>query len=180
MVGTIAQLDEVALDSNCLSYIIDALTGVEQPKDALAAQKVALVRLWMYKPGTLWTLPTVKKEFERISDPVRRANHLSWTSVHFGVYPLTDPAGVDRRAASLRELHADDDDRHVLAEAEDIGAKVLLTFDTAFIDHLGAQAKLQLVRPAEFWTALAIPAGTKPSKIPWPDNPLASQTWWKP
>lgn len=173
-------LDQIALDSNCLSYVIDALTGVERPTDALAQEKIALVRLWLFVPGTLWTLPTVRKEFERIPDPARRANHVSWTNVHFGVYPLTNPAGVEERAASLREFHADDDDRHILAEAEDIGSSVLLTFDKPFIAHLRGHARLVLTRPAEFWDSLAIPAGSPPAKVPRFDNPLAAQTWWMP
>ncbi len=45
-------LSEIGLDSQCLSYFIDALEGVAALTDALAEQKVALVRL--YTPGTLW------------------------------------------------------------------------------------------------------------------------------
>ena len=40
----LASLSEIGLDSNCLSYVIDALEGVSEPTDNLAAQRVALVR----------------------------------------------------------------------------------------------------------------------------------------
>ena len=53
-------LSQIGLDSNCLSYVIQALEGVSRPTDALADQKIALVRLYIYTPGTLWTLPTVR------------------------------------------------------------------------------------------------------------------------
>ena len=55
-------LSELGLDSNCLSYVIDALEGAAEPTGQLAAQNVALVRLYLYTPGTLWTMPrdTVK------------------------------------------------------------------------------------------------------------------------
>src|SRR5438445_7116632 len=81
----LASLSEIGLDSNCLSYVIDALEGVSEPTGDLAAQRVALARLYLYTPGTLWTLPTVKEEFSRIPDRSRCASHASWTSVLFGV-----------------------------------------------------------------------------------------------
>lgn len=48
-------LSDVGLDSNCLSYVIQSMEGVTEPKGDLAEQKVALVRLYLYTPGTLWT-----------------------------------------------------------------------------------------------------------------------------
>jgi hypothetical protein len=62
--------------SHSLSELgLEALEGVAEPMDDLAEQKVALVRLYLYTPGTLWTMPTVKEEFSRIADPARRAKH---------------------------------------------------------------------------------------------------------
>ena len=40
-------LSDVGLDSNCLSYVIQAMEGVTEPRDDLAEQKVALVRLYL-------------------------------------------------------------------------------------------------------------------------------------
>ena len=68
-------LSELGLDSNCLSYVIDALEGVAEPTDDLATQKIALVRFYLYTPGTLWTMTMVKQEFSRIPDLARRASH---------------------------------------------------------------------------------------------------------
>lgn len=172
-------LSEIALDSNCLSYVIEALEGVAEPADDLAEQKVALVRLYFYTPGTLWTLPTVKEEFSRIKDPARRAKHESWTNVLFGVRPLNCPAAVRQRTAELERLHADHDDRMVLAEAEDIGFSVLLTFDTRFVRRLAAHTRLNLTAPALFWQALGVPKGANPHRLPAHGNPLARETWWR-
>ena len=169
---------EVGLDSQCLSYIIDALEGIAEPTDSLAEQRVALVRIFLYRLGTLWTTPTVKREFERIGEPTRRAKHQSWTSVLFGVYPLNDPEAVWRRATELGKHHPDIDDCLVLAEAEDIGLANLLSFDTQFVNHLSDHARLNLARPVPYWESLRVPRGERPNKIPWPDNPLAAQAWW--
>src|SRR3990172_992033 len=60
----------VALDSQSYSYIVDAMEGYETaPAGVLAPQQLALVRLYLYTPGTLWLTPTVEREYERISDP---------------------------------------------------------------------------------------------------------------
>lgn len=170
---------EIALDSQCISYLIDALEGVAAPTDFLAPQKVALVRLYLYTPGTLWVTPTVEREFLRIRNEARRASHVSWTSVLFGVRPLTDGIRAEQRAADLAPLHADIDDRMVLAEAEDIGFTTLLSFDSDFVKRLGAHTGLLLTRPAVFWDSLAVPRGTSPTKVPAHSNPLANEDWWR-
>jgi hypothetical protein len=172
-------LSEIGLDSQCLSYLIDALEGIGAPTDNLAEQKVALVRLYLYTPGTLWVTPTVEREFLRIRNEARRASHVSWTSVLFGVRPLTDGVRAEERAADLAPLHADVDDRMGLAEAEDIGFTTLLSFDSDFVKHLGAHADLLLTRPAAYWESLAISKGTTPNKVPAYGNPLANEAWWR-
>jgi hypothetical protein len=172
-------LSELGLDSNCLSYVIDALEGIGEPKDALAEQKVALVRLFLYTPGTLWTLPTVKREFSRISDPKRRASHESWTSVLFDPRPLNNPEGVRRRADDMKAIHCDEDDRLVLAEAEDVGFASLLSYDLTFVRRLAPHARLDLTTPLACWQVLAPPKGVSPCNLPRYDNPLAAQTWWR-
>ncbi len=172
-------LSEISLDSQCLTYLISALEGVAAPTDSLAEQKVALVRLYLYTPGTVWVTPTVKREFLRIRDEARRASHITWTSVLFGVRPLNDAAAVERRAASLEPLHADFDDRLVLAESEDIGFATLVSFDARFVNHLSNHARLLLTEPAALWASLGIPRGARPDKVPAFGNPLASETWWR-
>jgi predicted nucleic acid-binding protein len=174
-----ASLSEIGLDSQCLSYLLDALEGVAAPTDALAEQKIALVRLYLYTPGTLWVTPTVRTEFSRIRDPARRGIHENWTSVLFGVRPLSSPDAVERRAAELVKHHGDADDRRILAEAEDVGFATLLTFDNDFVKHLSSRTRLNLIRPAQLWATLAISNGAPPQKVPTLANPLASETWWR-
>jgi hypothetical protein len=170
---------EIGLDSNCVSYVIAAMEGIGEPTDSLAAQKVALVRLYLYTPGTLWTLPTVQEEFSRIRDEPRRSSHESWTSVLFGVRRVNDPAAVERRASELEPLHRPRGDRMVLAEAEDIGFAALLSFDTKFVQRLARHAKLNLATPASLWDTLGIPRGAAPVHLPREANPLAAPTWWR-
>lgn len=171
---------EVGLDSMCLSYLLDALEGVGAPEDALAEQKVSLVHLYLYTEGTLWVTPTVETEFKCIKNDARRESHRSWTSVLFGIRPLSNTAAVERRVQELLASHAGPNDCRILAEAEDIGLATLLTFDDDLIARLSARSStVDLARPAEFWARLAVPRGASPVKLPALDNPLANQTWWR-
>jgi hypothetical protein len=181
-VAMTASLSEIALDSNCLSYVIEAMEGVAEPTgptDDLAEQKVALVRLFLYTHGTLWTLPTGKEEFSHITDSARRARHESWTSVLFGVRPVSDPGVVRKRAAELETLHRPLGDRIVLAEAEDIGFSALLSFDAKFVRRLAPHSTLKLSSPAPYWESLGVPRGAPPVHVPHETNPLAAEKWWR-
>jgi predicted nucleic acid-binding protein len=179
-VAAMDQYSEIGLDSQCLSYVIDALEGLEEPTDALADQKVALVRLYLYTPGTLWVTPTVQTEFLRIKNAARRDTHRSWTSVLFGVRPLSNPASVALRADELMKTHDAPNDCRILAEAEDIRLATLLTFDDDFLARLATQGgRVKLVRPTQFWQSLGIPRGALPVKLPAHGNPLTHQRWWR-
>ena len=128
-------LSEITLDSQCLSFLIDALEAVARPTDSLADQRIVLAHLYFYTPGALWVTPTVKEEFERIKDAARRDSHQSWTSALFGVRAVNDPAAVECQAAYLEQFHAGKrNDCTVLAEAEDIGFAALLSYDHKFVN----------------------------------------------
>ncbi len=68
---------EIGLDSQCLSFLIDAFIGVSAPSDALAEEKLALARISLYTPGTLWVTPTVVSECTRIRHEDRKSLHES-------------------------------------------------------------------------------------------------------
>jgi len=171
---------EICLDSQCVSYVIDALKDLVEPTDKLAEQKIALVRSYFYIAGTFWTTPTVVREVEAIRNPERKAEHDSWRGFNFPAGQPNDPEAVKRRADELETFHAGINDRLILAEAEDIGFSTLLSFDGDFVKHLGNQARrLTLTTPAAFWESRAIPRGAPRKTEPTYDNPLAGQTWWR-
>jgi hypothetical protein len=65
----------VGLDSQCLSYLLDAIAGISEPTDLLAAEKKALLRSWFYKSGTFVLTETVISEVSRIRNIDRREFH---------------------------------------------------------------------------------------------------------
>jgi hypothetical protein len=171
---------QLGIDSQCLSYVIDAMASVSPPTDVLSEQKIALLRLFFYLPNTLWVTPTVTQECARIRNIERAALHQSFINVLFGELQLKDASEVHRRGVLLCKYHSDQDDCSILAEAEDVGHNVLLSFDNDFIRRLTPQSRnVKLMRPADYWTQIQVPRGTKPDKIPDLTNPLCLEEWWR-
>lgn len=170
----------VGLDSQCLSYLIDAMAGIEAPTDKLAQEKAALFRAYLYSEATLFVTPTVKAECRRIRNQPRRESHQSFLNVLFGEWPVSNTEAVERRVKELEKYHPKKNDCYIFAEAENVGMRTLLSYDDDFLNRLsGKSVTLQLLKPSEFWAQLAVPKGTEPKKVPHETNPLSNQAWWR-
>lgn len=173
--------DMVSVDSNCLTFLIDSLEGIEKPTDALAEQKIALVRCFYYGVPLL-TTETVRREAENIRDPVRREKHLGWMRTHFGTVPLQAlPGQISQRANYFQRFHSNARDRKdctALSEAEAAQFAILLSYDDRFVRQLSGKSKVRLMKPVPFWTSFNIPKGTPPKWKPAHLNPLITQSWW--
>jgi hypothetical protein len=171
----------VSVDSNCLTFLVESLEGIEKPTDALAEQKIALARCF-YFGVPLLTTETVRREAEDIRDPVRREKHLSWMRTHFGTVPLqASPGQISQRAKHLHQFHPkvkDWKDCAALSEAEAAQFAILLSYDDRFVRQLSGKSNVRLVKPVPFWISLNIPKGTPPKWKPDHVNPLVTQSWW--
>ena len=168
----------VGLDSQCYTYLIDAMAGLDEPTDDIADQRIALFRILLYREGGLYISPTVRAEYQRIRDAARAEFHENWTTL----FPETQPINrsrIDDRTKEFLASHSDAGDCRILAEAEDAGLSVLLSFDSKFIAHLRSKTLVSIVRPLDFWTSLNIPRGANPVMAPRFDNPMAAQSWWR-
>ncbi len=70
-----------ALDSNALTYLLDAVADGYIPDDdteAIRAERVAMFQIFCYFDGSLWVSPTVREEYTRITDPDKRRRHDRW------------------------------------------------------------------------------------------------------
>jgi hypothetical protein len=155
------------------------MVAVKAPSDSLAPQRLALVRLFFYLPETLWVTRTVTEECARIQNVERASLHQSFINVLFGERPLQDPEAVEHRAAALRCFHRGKNDCRIVAEAEDVGHSVLLTFDATLWRNLSPHAEIALWQPADYWQHVAVPIGVRPNKVPTLGNPLENETWWR-
>lgn len=167
----------VGLDSQCLSYLIEAMSVTAAPVGDLAPQKLALFRCYLYRPGGLHVTPTVTAEWHRIRDADRLALHGSYSQTLIGETQPINQRQIDARTIALDVFHSDADDCRILAEAEDASLSVLLTFDTRFIDRLQPHTTVTLTRPTDFWASLSVPRGARPATEPRADNPLSLVSW---
>lgn len=173
----------VALDSNALTYLIDALEAVNGPPTGrLGPTKIALARTFMYLPpdSCFHIVPTVEFEFQKIKDRARLANHTDWVLTHISMVSPRPPEDLVRlRAFELLAYGADVGDCRVLAECELSQIKTLITEDKDFVRTLGGHSRVRIMSAEECWSSLGVKPGASPNKVPHPTNPLARQTWWK-
>jgi len=170
----------VGLDSQCLSYLIDAASAVSEPTDPLADQRKALLRAWFYGPGRFFVSETVLSECARIRGTDRRQLHESFGAITYWGLPVRDAGAVARREAEFARLHPKASDCRILAEAEDLVLDTLLTYDAQLVKRLSSVSPtVTLATPMSFWLGLGIPRGTSPHSIPHATNPLSGQSWWR-
>ena len=175
---------EVALDSNCVTYFLDAAEARFDPetdRTDLSDQRRCVVLLYFYAVSAYTGLPKVHEEVAAIQDPHKRRVHKQLLeNLMLDVLEDLPVDARDRRVAALLDYHPKPADCRILAEAEMAAVPVLLTFDTDFRNRLGAVAAgTRILRPCEFWDELDIPPGTEPTKGPRPSNPMAGSEWWR-
>lgn len=168
-----------ALDSNCLSYLLSAASGELTENETIFAEGVALIRLWFYVPGRFYITDTVAAECSKIPNLEKKALHSSFTSYTYWGVPVCNQAAVAERVERFKLLHHGVGDCSALAEAEDAGLNVLLTYDRDFLKFNDRfESKVALTRPSELWASLAVPRGSMPVLRPVLGNPLEGQRWW--
>lgn len=171
---------QIGLDSQCLSYLLDGIAGISEPADSLAAEKTALLRSWFYGHNTFTLTQTVVSEVENILDVKRRDFHTSFIRTLFLHSPVRDPDAIRTRAKQFQLKHPALNDCRILAEAEELGIDILLTYDDDFWKRLkNLSATTRLMKPSAYWASLGVPHGAPPRTVPHPTNPLSPQVWWR-
>ncbi len=172
----------VAIDSNSLSYLVDAMNSGQQPTGDLCDQKISLLRVYLYRNEILYLVPTVESEYKRIKDEIRREIHDGISMVLLGDVLEADPTLLENRVCQYSIIHSgkkNNKDCQILAEAELGGCEYLLTYDFKFLARLKDKTqKITMITPSEFWELLNIPHGSNPVRVPHHTNPLSKQTWW--
>ena len=172
-------MNDIALDSQCFTYLITAIEAVEEPSDQLADQRLALVRSFFYGP-LLSVTSTAVEEFKAIRDDSRREQHESWGLVHFNyLYNFHIESAVQERSSRLLTHHRGLNDCRIVAEAEQHQAAAVITYDQALIRRLGTHSTVPFLTPSQYWAQLAVPQGSTPRLIPAHGNPLAEKDWWR-
>lgn len=95
-------------------------------------------------------------------------------------YPIRDVNAVQARASQFQMTHPEPRDCRILAEAEEIGLDIVLTYDHDFWKRLhGTSPTTKLVKPSAYWADLNVPRGAQPRTVPHHTNPLSQHLWWR-
>ena len=171
---------QIGLDSQCLSYLLDGISGISKPTDVLASEKIALLRSWFYRSGTFTLTQTVVSEVAEIPNTERREVHQSFIRTLFLDYPVNDAVAVQARAEQFQDKHSSINDCRILAEAEELGLDAVITYDNNFWKRLhNASATTRLIKPTVYWESLGVPHGAQPKTAPHHTNPLSKEEWWR-
>jgi hypothetical protein len=85
----------VGIDSKALTYLIEAMEPTYDPKEdqsSLAAERIAMIRIYLYGGYVFRVLPTVMQEYNRIRTELRRIRHERTTDI------LLDPVPWELKA----------------------------------------------------------------------------------
>jgi predicted nucleic acid-binding protein len=173
----------VAIESNTLSYLAEAMLPGYDPKDdnpALAKERISMIRIFLYTGITYHVLPTVHKEYSRIVERKTRKEHQEIAEMLCFDHWEFDQAEIKLMKNRFLTHHNQENDCKILAEAEAAGMDILLSFDKRFINKLVKKTeKVKIMKPTDFWDLLNIQLGTKPKLCPSRSNPLSQKTWWQ-
>lgn len=68
----------IAIDSNVFTFFVSAIEADYDPahdQPDLAAEKVAVLRIYFYTGEPYYIVPTVEKEYKEIVEHIKRTNH---------------------------------------------------------------------------------------------------------
>lgn len=172
----------VCIDSMAVTYLLDAMATGKCPVDALAAEKISLLRTYLYRDETLYISSTVKAECSKIPDDEWRKCHVNLEDLLLEDALKPDIRELEIRTGEYMQFHKGDQKRNdcrIVAEAELGGCECLLTYDQALIENLAGRTRgIRLLTPKDFWSSLNVPHGSRPVRLPHPINPLSKETWW--
>jgi predicted nucleic acid-binding protein len=175
--------NKVSIDSNALSYLVDAMMNGKNPVGNEADEKIALLRVYLYPDDFLYVSPTVRAEFKKIKDEKKRRDHQEITDVLFEDILELDDSLVKTRTTEYNHYHSgknDEKDCKILAESEIGECNLFLTYDQGFYKKLHDKThSIKMIKPSDFWVSLGIPRKSKPVTEPHPTNPLSKETWWR-
>lgn len=171
--------DRVGIDSQCVTYLIEALSGiydpVSDPDEKLRSEKIALA--WISQYTTLEITSTVISELMGIKEFTKRIQH-----EHFQCFYLIENVDFlwqqnEERVNELLKYHNKLKDCRILAEAETAGCAYLILNDKDFIKRLSNYTPIKLMKPSDYWKISSFWQFT-PRWFPIETNPLAGLSWY--
>jgi len=175
---------KIAIDSNALTYLIDAMELDYDPLKDIPSNKKerqAMLRIFLYQGEPFYVLPQVTKEYHDIPSYLWRNMHGSTVGALLIEYRIANQVvEIDQRKDNFLKVHQNSHkDCQLLAEAEAAGMHVLLTRDNIFKNALSGMTIIRIMYPSEYCESLNLQSDISPTLSPAESNPLFGKTWWK-
>ena len=175
--------NKVSIDSNALSYLVDAMMNGKNPVGNEADEKIALFRVFLYSDDYLYVSPTVRAEYKKIKEEKKRTNHQEIADNLLEDILVSNYSLINTRAKEYNKFHSgkiNEKDCKILAESEIGVCNLILTYDQGFYKKLHDKThSIKMMKPSDYWVSLGIPHNSKPVTEPHPTNPLSKKTWWR-
>lgn len=172
----------IAIDSNSMTYLVEAMSDGSNPSGNNSDEKIALLRIYLYQDNGLYISTTVRKEYEKIADEGKRRSHQGVADILLGDIPTSDQNLVESLMSEYNTYHSGErnkKDCRIIAEAELGGANIFLTYDKKLLKNLRVNThSINILEPSNYWHSIAIPHGSRPIRSPSAKNPLSRNTWW--
>ncbi|MCX5888600.1 MAG: type II toxin-antitoxin system VapC family toxin [Deltaproteobacteria bacterium] len=171
---------KIAIDSNLITYLLEAMSpGYDPLSDQLSNERRAMIRIALYIHYKIYVLPTVKAEYNRIPDRMKRLEHEGQTILNTRQWKFDDQRVEERKKDFLLYHKNKEADCRILAEAEYVKMNILLSYDKKFIEKLNLKANgLEIIRPTEYWDRMDVSPMAQPKRRPVPSTPLWQLRWW--
>jgi predicted nucleic acid-binding protein len=173
----------VAIDSNALTYLLEAMEPGYDPvadDSALARERLAMIRSYLYAEQYFYVLPEVETEYRKIRHEDWRKAHESLVgTLLMEVFWVLDFSAVAHRKELFLKYHSKISDCQLIAEAEVARMDVFLTKDDDLTRRLSTLTKVHIVTPSLFWDEFKVAPGSTPKILPHPTNPLCCHVWWR-
>jgi hypothetical protein len=99
----------IGIDSNSLTYLVEAIEPRYEPRaddPNIAAERIAMLRTYLYAGVQFWVSPTVAREYNRIRQPSKHLKHQRTAFILLNDSPpSTLGTDVQRRAKELEAFH---------------------------------------------------------------------------
>ncbi len=181
--GNFSPMEIALLDTMILSYLAEAMAGDYDPKRdpdvKLREERVAAFRLFLW--CRVGVGKTAVEQAMRTLDAGHRRRLQQLVMVQLPELQVPDEAlgWADSRTRVLTAFHSDSEDCRILAEAEALRARCVVTFDLRMQKRLGPHSQVGLLGAAMYWRDLAIPRGTPPNLRPAWGNSIGGDDWWE-
>ncbi len=172
--------EKIALDSNLVTFLIDAMKSESKPEGDISDQKLATLRLYLYSDCAFCIPQTVYDECMKITCNAKKIDHEHFMDTIFDDILNQDIPQMNKILCKYKKLLPNKkykNDRIIISCAEAYKCTCFLTYDIDLLKKLNNT--IMAFEPLEFWNTHVLSKDASIKRSPRPSNPLFNENWWQ-